>query len=247
MPFGKLFSALGGKKAAQKLDPSELFTPSKNIFAQLTGPGQYRLTGEGEAAAQRLSALGGEAFRELSGFGREEFSQRYFDALDRLASRREAEGFQSTASRLFNVGGATSGTQRMLADYQRDIEDAQLRRTIAAEQAGFSREQDLFNRYLQSLNAGLGFAGFQQQQQIPQQAYLNAVQAKQAARAQATQGLLGSIGSLLDTGLQFASFGLGGGFSGPSSLAAPSALFSPASTAMASQAVPLQFGSTGRL
>ena len=245
MVFGKIFGALGAKKAAKRLDPSQLFTPSRNIFAQLTGPGQYRLTGEGQAAQARLQALGEESFGELTGFGREAFSERYFDALDRLASRREGQAFADTASRLFNVGGATSATQRLLAGQQRDIEDAQLRRTIAAEQAGFSREQDLFNRYLQSLQAGVGFAGFQQQQQAPQQAYLQAVQGKQIAQAQATQSLFGAIGGLLDTGLQIGSFALGGGFSSPAvsapALSTQSVLTSPA------QAIPLSFRSTGSI
>lgn len=202
--FSGLAGIFGAKKAAKKIDPMAFFTPSSNVFASYTAPGQYNLTPFGKQVQRGFRGLGQQFYDEAMAFSRPDFASEYFDAIDRLQSRREGQAFDSYASRIFNVGGATTGTGRALADYQTDIQDAQMRRSMAAEQAAFNRQSNLFNRYYTNIANAQNFAGFQQQQQSPQRAYLEGVQRKQQADAQVARGVFDFIGNTLDSFVGFA-------------------------------------------
>lgn len=156
---GGLFGAFGDSKAADQFGSAAQlqyiapqFQPTSNLFGRTTNAGGFTLNKFGRRYLNDLTKNQALTRKDFQSFNRGAFADRFFDAIDRLESRREAQAFSDLESRLFNQAGVSTGTQRQIADFQADIEDARLDRVIKSELAGAQMSDLLFDRFLKSLN-----------------------------------------------------------------------------------------------
>lgn len=165
---GGLFGAKGDRKASDQAfnaarQSQQIFRPqipqagNNNVFGNILPSGHFSANPLGQQVQADLI----RKFRTFSGqfddFNKGDFANRFFDSIDRLESRREAQGFADLESRLFNRRGVNTGTQRQVADFQRDIEDARLSRVINAELAGDIRSRGMFQDFINALGGLQGF------------------------------------------------------------------------------------------
>jgi hypothetical protein len=235
---GGLIGGKGDKKAARQMEQAALaaqarvepFTrPPFSVQTVLgnTAGNRFHLSQSGNEAINNLTAANRQLFQGIRGFDRGAFTDRFFDAIDRLESRREGQALNSFESRLFNRQGVNTGTQRQIADFMRDIEDARLRRSLqtelTAEGVFSNRLKDAFS----GVDALRGLQGSQLAQfdrsfygsRLTEPVVLPSNQGLLAAggiRAQSTQdffgNLGGAVGGAVGAGIPWALGG--GGFGG---------------------------------
>lgn len=169
-----LFGSKGSSKAASQqaaaAQQALALTPQLRNFPVATAlgttglrgaPGRFKLSGQGQGLLNNLNQSRDTLFRQFRDFSRPDFAQRFFDSIDALESRREAQAFNNFESRLFNQSGVNTGSGRQIADFQADIEDARQRRAIGAELTASGLQGDLFNRFLQAAQGLQNFQGSQ--------------------------------------------------------------------------------------
>lgn len=145
---GSAISAFGGNKAAGQLadatnrasQPLGIQSPL-GLTSMRNGVLDFQPTLRGEQMFRQTDTFRNRAFQDLNKFSRDDFSSKFFDAIDRLESRREADNFANFESALFNRSGVNSGTARHVADFQQDIGDARLSRVLQSQLAA----EDVFN------------------------------------------------------------------------------------------------------
>ena len=150
--------AFGAANAAQSFIRPQ-FQPLNSVFGNTLPSGRFAANQIGLDTQGRLFQAQKLFSNQLLGFNKGAFADRFFDAIDRLESRREAQGLANLESRLFNRSGVNTGTQRQIADFQADIEDARLDRVIKAELAADERSRGLLGDFLR---ANQGLRGFNQ-------------------------------------------------------------------------------------
>jgi len=99
-------------------------------------------------AFDRFGQLIGEQGRQAANFDPQDFQNRFFDALDRLESRRESEAFGSLESRLFNRSGINTGTQRQVRDFRDTLDNRRRARAFEAIFGAQDFQSQIFNNIL---------------------------------------------------------------------------------------------------
>lgn len=159
--FNTLFGASGSNKASKKLVEQlmQLYDQSKvspfninnpnyvgaNVTANganpVLNPNVANTFGNFNTMINKLGAAGSK----LNPMG---LSQQFFDQIDRLESRRDADKMNSLESRLFNSSGINQGTANQVADFRNQLEQGRQQRVFNATQAGQSYTSNLFNQFL---------------------------------------------------------------------------------------------------
>ncbi len=231
-----IIGGLGDDKAEQQFQQGaaaaqQIFQPqpfqAQNSFGAVNADGQFKLHPFGHRVLGMTNQLAGQTFGRATNFDRRKFADRLMDASNRVNDKRESQAFSSLESKLFNRQGASTGTQRQIADFGADLEDRRFQRALQAEvganQVGSGLNQDFIgalglvndfsDRRIAAQQQGLFGA-----QALAPYAINNPAQAQAGAfRAQNTQdffdGLGGVVGGAAQTGINFLRGGSGGGSS----------------------------------
>lgn len=226
----------GGANAAQQLIAPTPFQSFSNFFS-VNPQGQANHTATGARQNQFLLENSNAALGRLRGFNRDEFRDRLLEASNRVNDKREGQAFSSLESKLFNRQGASTGTQRQIADFGADLEDRRFNRAVQSE---FSADQFGRGRFNDFQNAFGMLTGFDDRRQAIQRASLeggrlglpmavnNPAMAQAGAfQAQNTQdffdGLGGAVGGAAQVGIN-AFQNRGGGSSGGGGFFNPGAI-----------------------
>ena len=92
----------------------------------------------------------GKSARNLNQRG---LSREFFDQIDRLESRRDANQFNSLESKLFNKSGINTGTANNVADFRNQLEEGRQKRVFEATSAAQNYTTNMFKNFL-ALNQG---------------------------------------------------------------------------------------------
>ena len=230
-----IIGGIGNKKAERQFQSGanaaqQIFTPQPfragNRFGQVDNRGQFTFNPIGNKRLQQILQISNKRFNTSEQFhqNRDAFAEKLLRAADRVNDKRESQAFSSLESKLFNRAGASTGTQRQIADFQSDIEDRRFQRAVNAEQIADQRNRALLGDFLGVFNNATQYG--RQGEDVQRLSLLGAqalrpfaindpAQANAGAfRAQNTQsffdGLGGVIGGGLDAGISL----LGGGGSG---------------------------------
>jgi len=214
---GGLFGDKADKQVRRGADASQqIFTPSpfqaRSSFFDVRPNGTAQLTQFGKNRHAQLLRNSNRAFNRFDKFDRGQFADRLLEASNRINDDRESQAFSSLESKLFNSAGASSGTQRQIADFQSDIEDRRfnraLRAQIGADEFARARYGDFANAFgqlgafddrrqnIQALSLDGGRA------QLPVTANNPAAAAAGLFQAQNTQNFGNSLGALVGGGVQ---------------------------------------------
>jgi hypothetical protein len=232
--FSDIGGIFGGNKAGKRLskDLKKIAGDIKFNPFDVNGPlfsgsfdpenGTATSTGSNATNAQlgTFDRLFGQVGEEARGFNPTNFQNNFFDAIDRLESRRESEAFNSLESKLFNKAGVSTGTERQVRDFQGDLEQRRFDRAGAAvgqsqqfftnmlqQLLGISQgKQQLASTAFDPLKLGLAFGGAQTG---VQESKANILGQAAGVKASTTANTFSSIGGLFDSAAQF---GAGGGF-----------------------------------
>jgi len=203
--------AAAGAQASQQIFTPKPFRASSTFF-DVRPNGTAQLTQFGKNRHAQLLRNSNRAFDRFDKFDRGAFADRLLEASNRINDDRENQAFTSLESKLFNSAGASTGTQRQIADFQSDIEDRRFSRAlqaqIGADEFARARYGDFTNAFSQLGNfddrrqniQGLSLDGGRAQ--LPTTA--NNPGAAQAGlwQAQNTQNYGNSLGALVGGGVQ---------------------------------------------
>lgn len=239
-------SGAGSKKAEKQLRQGaeasqQIVNPSpfraNSLFGNVGANGQFSLNNFGQQQFNNAKTLSGKAFSRANNFNRGSFRDRLLEASNRVNDKREGQAFASLESKLFNRAGASTGTQRQIADFGADLEDRRFNRALQAEIGADQFNRGLIGDFQNSLtplnNLNNNFLNFQNQSLTGARALApfainNPAMAQAGAfQAQNTQdffdGLGGVVGGGIQTGINY--FGnrgsgssSGGGFFNPSAI-----------------------------
>lgn len=241
---GLISGAFGGSKSSDEFErgaaaSQQIVNPQpfqgRSLFGGINPQGQFSLNSRGQQQFQKLLGQSNKFFNASNNFNRNDFRDRLMQASMGLQNRREQQAFDGLESRLFNSSGVNTGTQRQVADFKNDIEDARFGRALQAEmgadQMARGRLGDFANAFGLMTNFDDRGIGLQQQslqgaQALAPFAINNPAMAQAGAfRAQNTQdffdGLGGTVGGLVDTGISAfrnPASGGGGGFFNPAAI-----------------------------
>lgn len=164
--FETLFGSKGSSKASETLykqlmalygdaqaKPFDIRNPQgagvdmSNGYAKPTlSPGMQRTFTDFDALINKT----GSAARNLNQRG---LSREFFDQIDRLESRRDANQFNSLESKLFNKSGINTGTANNVADFRNQLEEGRQKRVFQATTAAQDYTTNMFKNFL-ALNQG---------------------------------------------------------------------------------------------
>lgn len=215
----------GANAAQQIINPSPF--QGRGLFTSVNPQGQASFNDFGNDQFTKLKSFSNSSFQRANNFNRSSFRDRLLEASNRVNDKREGQAFASLESKLFNRQGASTGTQRQIADFGADLEDRRFNRALQAEigadQFARGRQNDFANAF--GLLSGLDDRLLAHQGQSLQGAQFlkpfainNQAQAQAGAfQAQNTQdffdGLGGAVGGAAQVGIN-AFQNRGGGSSG---------------------------------
>lgn len=225
-----------GANAAQQIITPEFFG-TNGVFGSTNASGHFSANPFGQRIQNDIIRRTDRFGSMFDNFNRDSFRDRLLEASNRVNDKREGQAFASLESKLFNNQGASTGTQRQIADFGADLEDRRFNRALQAEFGADQRQQGLFNNFLQGFQGVRAFGQDVNQQKqlgldgaraLAPYAINNPAQAQAGAfRAQNTQdffdGLGGTVGGALETGIN-AFQNRGGGSSGAGGFFNPSAI-----------------------
>jgi len=232
---GGIFGSKGDERAAQQAQQAAersqmIVNPQpfqgNSLFFNTNARGQASPNFRGNNLISQFGRLNSQAFNQAIKFNPRRFADRMFQAGNRVNDKRDGQAFSSLESKLFNRQGASTGTQRQIADFASDIEDRRSQRFFNAQSAAQQMRNTMLDQSFAASNQLTGFGDrlLENQHQSLQGARALApfgidnpaiAQAGQF-RAQNTQDFFGNLGNTVggavDAGISF--FGNRGGGSG---------------------------------
>jgi hypothetical protein len=209
--FSSIGGILGGNDAGDKFadmmaalgerSPFELFnvnTPtSSTSFDPTSRTAQTSLSPELLESFNRFGDLSRMIGDRASAFDPTSFQNEFFDARDRLESRRESEAFNSLESKLFNRQGIHTGTGNQVRNFQADLEQRRSDRTTKSIMDSQQFFTNMLNQLL-GLESGRAGVAAQGQNAIADSANL----AKAVQEGTIRQGKLAIDGASVENGLK---------------------------------------------
>jgi len=163
--FSSIGGLFGGNKVGKRLSKDLKAIAEDTVFQpfNVAGPGSSGIF-DGTSATATLSPQLQQSFdlfskliggigQQAQGFNPVDFSNNYFDSIDRLESRREGDAMASLESRLFNRSGINTGTEMQVRDFRDTLEE---RRAARAQKAMFDSQNFFTNMLNQMLGLETG-------------------------------------------------------------------------------------------
>lgn len=216
-----LIGGLGSSKAEKQLrqgaDASQqIVNPSpfraNSLFGGVGAGGQFSLNSLGQKQLNNFNRLSDRSFNRAISFNRGSFRDRLLEASNRVNDKREGQAFASLESKLFNRAGASTGTQRQIADFGADLEDRRFNRALQAEIGADQFNRGLIGDFQNSLtplnNLNNNFLNFQNQSLAGAQALRPyaidnpAMALASSFQAQNTQDFFNNLGGFVGGGIQ---------------------------------------------